>query len=98
MDCFVTVHGTVDPVTGMVTDIGALDRVVQEKVVKVFDRQDLRHVFDASLSRAGNSPNESGCCLCPVSRRVDWPTFTSSSLAISRSLCRLMLVLLDRCV
>ena len=41
-----TVHGTIDPVTGMVADIGALDRLVQEKVVKVFDRQDLRHVFD----------------------------------------------------
>ena len=33
-DCFVTVHGTIDPVTGMVTDIGALDRLVQEKVVQ----------------------------------------------------------------
>jgi 6-pyruvoyltetrahydropterin/6-carboxytetrahydropterin synthase len=32
-DCFVTVHGTIDPVTGMVTDIGALDRLVQDKVV-----------------------------------------------------------------
>ena len=38
-DCFVTVHGAIDPVTGMVTDIGALDRLVQEKVVQTFDRQ-----------------------------------------------------------
>src|SRR4029079_17746681 len=30
-DCFVTVHGTIDPVTGMVTDIGVLDRLVQER-------------------------------------------------------------------
>lgn len=44
-DCFVTVHGSIDPVTGMVTDIGALDRLVQEKVVKVCDRQDLRQVL-----------------------------------------------------
>jgi len=44
-DCFVTVHGTIDPVTGMVTDIGALDRLIQDKMVKVFDRQDLRQVF-----------------------------------------------------
>jgi len=44
-DCFVTVQGTIDPETGMVTDIGRLDRLVQEKVMKVFDRQDLRHVF-----------------------------------------------------
>ena len=46
-DCFVTVHGTIDPVTGMVTDIGALDRLAQDKVAKVFDRQDLRHVLKA---------------------------------------------------
>jgi len=52
-DCFVTVHGKIDPVTGMVADIGALDRMVQEKVVKVFDRQDLRHVFDAESVTGG---------------------------------------------
>jgi 6-pyruvoyltetrahydropterin/6-carboxytetrahydropterin synthase len=44
-DCFVTAHGTIDPVTGMVTDIGALNRLVQEKVVQVFDRDDLRQVL-----------------------------------------------------
>ncbi|HEX7093982.1 MAG TPA: 6-carboxytetrahydropterin synthase [Nitrospiraceae bacterium] len=44
-DCFVTVHGTIDPVTGMVTDIGALDRLVQDKVVQVFDHHDLRQVL-----------------------------------------------------
>ncbi|HSF67599.1 MAG TPA: 6-carboxytetrahydropterin synthase [Nitrospiraceae bacterium] len=45
-DCYVTVHGTIDPVTGMVTDIGALDRLVKERVVQVFDHQDLREVFN----------------------------------------------------
>jgi 6-pyruvoyltetrahydropterin/6-carboxytetrahydropterin synthase len=44
-DCFVTVHGTIDPVTGMVTDIGALDRLVQEKVVRTFGRHELRQAF-----------------------------------------------------
>ncbi|THJ25086.1 MAG: hypothetical protein CAF45_002990 [Nitrospira sp. CG24E] len=44
-DCFVTVHGTIDPVTGMVTDIGALNQLVQEKVLQPFDRQDLRQVL-----------------------------------------------------
>jgi 6-pyruvoyltetrahydropterin/6-carboxytetrahydropterin synthase len=44
-DCFVTVHGTIDPVTGMVTDIGALDRLAQEKIVKALDRQDLRQAL-----------------------------------------------------
>src|SRR5512141_3055456 len=41
-DCFVTVHGTIDPVTGMVTDIGALDRLVQDKVAQTFGHQDFR--------------------------------------------------------
>jgi 6-pyruvoyltetrahydropterin/6-carboxytetrahydropterin synthase len=46
-DCFVTVIGRIDPITGMVTDIGALDRLAHEKVVKVFDGQDLRQVLRA---------------------------------------------------
>ena len=44
-DCFVTVHGAIDSVTGMVTDIGALDRLVHDRVVRVFDRQDLCQVL-----------------------------------------------------
>lgn len=46
-DLFVTVHGRIDPVTGMVTDIGVLDRLVHEHIVKAFDRQDLRRVLSA---------------------------------------------------
>jgi 6-pyruvoyltetrahydropterin/6-carboxytetrahydropterin synthase len=41
-DCFVTVHGAIDPVTGMVTDIGALNRLVQEKVLQTLGRHELR--------------------------------------------------------
>ena len=52
-DCFVTVRGTIDPVTGMVTDIGALDRLVQDKVVKAFDRQDLRRILDVEHVTGG---------------------------------------------
>jgi 6-pyruvoyltetrahydropterin/6-carboxytetrahydropterin synthase len=44
-DCFVTVRGPIDSVTGMVTDIGALDRLVEERVMKAFDHQDLRQVL-----------------------------------------------------
>jgi 6-pyruvoyltetrahydropterin/6-carboxytetrahydropterin synthase len=40
-DCYVTVEGPVDPMTGMVTDLGALDRLVEARVLKRFDRQDL---------------------------------------------------------
>jgi 6-pyruvoyltetrahydropterin/6-carboxytetrahydropterin synthase len=52
-DCFVTVRGQIDPTTGMVTDIGALDRAVREKVVKIFDRQDLRRVFGVEQVTGG---------------------------------------------
>lgn len=47
-DCFITVHGRIDPVTGMVTDIGALDRLVYDKVVKAFDRKDLCDVLGSA--------------------------------------------------
>jgi 6-pyruvoyltetrahydropterin/6-carboxytetrahydropterin synthase len=52
-DCFVTVRGKIDPVTGMVTDIGALDRLVQEKVVKTLDRQDLCKVLNTDHVTGG---------------------------------------------
>ncbi|MDF2459791.1 MAG: putative 6-pyruvoyl-tetrahydropterin synthase (Modular protein), partial [Nitrospira sp.] len=38
-------NGPVDPVTGMVTDLGVLDRLVEDAVVKKFDRQDLPTLF-----------------------------------------------------
>jgi len=50
-DCYVTVKGTIDPVTGMVTDIGAMDRLVEERVIKPFDRQDLRQVLGSETVR-----------------------------------------------
>ncbi|HJT21087.1 MAG TPA: 6-carboxytetrahydropterin synthase [Nitrospira sp.] len=43
-DCFVTVKGPIDPVTGMVTDIGALNRLVEENVISASDRPHLREV------------------------------------------------------
>ncbi|NGZ11802.1 MAG: hypothetical protein CV088_20945, partial [Nitrospira sp. LK70] len=50
-DFYVTVHGTIDPETGMVTDIGALDRLVQDTVIKTFDRQDLCQVLGSETVR-----------------------------------------------
>jgi 6-pyruvoyltetrahydropterin/6-carboxytetrahydropterin synthase len=32
-DCFITVHGAIDSITGMVTDLGVLDRLMGEMVV-----------------------------------------------------------------
>lgn len=49
-DCFITVQGTVDPVTGMVTDLGLLDRHVQETVISRFHRKDLRQLLGSEVS------------------------------------------------
>ncbi|MFO0700512.1 MAG: 6-carboxytetrahydropterin synthase [Nitrospira sp.] len=40
-DCFVSVRGTIDPMTGMVTNIGALDQLVQDRVIGKFNHKDL---------------------------------------------------------
>jgi 6-pyruvoyltetrahydropterin/6-carboxytetrahydropterin synthase len=47
-DCFVMVHGTIDPVTGMVTDIGALDRLVKN-VLQVLDHHEPRSMTGEQL-------------------------------------------------
>ena len=39
--CQVTVRGTPDPVTGMVMDLGLLDRVLNEEIVERFDGRHL---------------------------------------------------------
>ena len=44
-DLFVTVQGPIDCDTGMVTDIVALDRVVQGNVIQPFNGQDLGNVL-----------------------------------------------------
>jgi 6-pyruvoyltetrahydropterin/6-carboxytetrahydropterin synthase len=50
-DFYVAVHGAIDPMTGMVTDIGALDRSVQDRIIKPFDRQDLRQILGCETVR-----------------------------------------------
>lgn len=52
-DCFVAVHGAIDPITGMVTDIGALDRLVQAQVVQPFDQRHLGDVLGFSSLTGG---------------------------------------------
>jgi 6-pyruvoyltetrahydropterin/6-carboxytetrahydropterin synthase len=39
--CAVTVRGAVDPATGMVVDLAALDRILAEEVVARFDGRDI---------------------------------------------------------
>jgi len=69
-DCFVTVHGAIDPVTGMVTDVGALDRLVKAQVVQPFDQHHLGEVLGAS-SLTGRSACQGylGSSLRPRDRR-----------------------------
>ncbi|HET9961063.1 MAG TPA: 6-carboxytetrahydropterin synthase [Nitrospiraceae bacterium] len=45
-DLFVTVNGRIDPETGMVTDIAALDRLVKGRILGRFEGQDLRSVLN----------------------------------------------------
>ena len=42
---FVTVYGPMNRETGMVTDIAELDRLVQKKVIQLYNGQDLRKVL-----------------------------------------------------
>jgi 6-pyruvoyltetrahydropterin/6-carboxytetrahydropterin synthase len=49
-DCFITVEGTIDSVTGMVTDLGMLDRLVQETVIARFHCQDLRQAAGGEIT------------------------------------------------
>ncbi|MFN2399855.1 MAG: 6-carboxytetrahydropterin synthase [Gemmatimonadaceae bacterium] len=39
--CYVTVAGEIDPVTGMVADLAALDRVLEDEVRQRFDGRDI---------------------------------------------------------
>lgn len=39
--CSVTVEGEIDPVTGMVIDLGVIDRVLQAEVVDRFDHRNI---------------------------------------------------------
>ncbi len=41
--CGVTLSGPPDPVTGMIIDLGVLDRVLTEVVVTPFDGRDINH-------------------------------------------------------
>lgn len=43
-DCFITVHGVIDPSTGMVTNLAMLDQRVRKAVISRFHCQDLRQV------------------------------------------------------
>lgn len=50
-DCFVTIRGRIDRTTGMVIDIAALDRLVQDRIIKPFNRQDLCKVLGSDTVR-----------------------------------------------
>ncbi len=82
-DCFVTVRGTIDPVTGMVTDIGALDGLVQDRIIKKFDRQDLFHVLRHPTTTGEDVARDIWQELAP---RIEQGTLRAIRLVSSRDL------------
>jgi 6-pyruvoyltetrahydropterin/6-carboxytetrahydropterin synthase len=66
--CAVTVRGAPDPVTGMIVDLALLDRVLDEEVVRRFDR---RRIHAEVTGFAGGAAVPTGEMLClDVWRRV----------------------------
>ncbi len=66
--CAVTVKGAVDPATGMIVDLGVLDRILAEEVVARFDGRDInRDVPEFGEGRA--QPTGEELCL-DIWRRV----------------------------
>ena len=82
-DCFVTVRGKIDPTTGMVTDIGALDRLVEDTVIKKFNKQNLSLVFNRQAVSGENLARNIFQELAP---RITQGTLTNIRLVPSRDL------------
>ncbi len=58
----VTVAGEVDPETGFCVDLGALDRLLEERVVRVLDHQHLNHAV-AEFAPGGRLPTSENILL-----------------------------------
>ncbi len=83
--CSVTVSGTVDPATGMVVDLAALDRVLKDEVVTRLDGRDLNALPEFGPGKALPTGEElcrgiwarvaprlpKGCALVAVNVRED---------------------------
>ena len=79
-------HGAIDPVTGMVTDLGVLDRLVQETVISRYNCQDLRQVAAGEVVNGEDLAQRIWHALAPRSRRAAFSASTSSNLAIFHSI------------
>ena len=66
---FVTVTGEVDPATGFLVDLGALDELVRERVVEVLDHHHLNAVLPEFA--AGGAIPSSESLLVWIARRLD---------------------------
>ncbi len=66
---YVTVEGPVDPRSGFVLDLGALDRVVQKTVVDVLDHQHLNFALP-EFGEGGEIPSSENLLLW-ISRRLE---------------------------
>ena len=80
--CVVTVRGTMDPQTGMVLDLGALDRILAEEVVARFDHRNI--TLDVPEFAAGGAlPTGEELCV-DIWRRVAARLPAPCSLALVR--------------
>lgn len=66
--CEVTIRGTPDPDTGMVIDLGALDRLLSEEVVKRFDQRRL-HLDVPEFADGKDTPTGEMICI-DIFRRI----------------------------
>jgi len=82
-DCFVTVRGRIDPMAGMVTDIGALDQLVRDTVIKKFDKQNLSLVLNVQTVSGEDLVRNIYQELAP---RITQGTLTNVRLVPSRDL------------
>jgi 6-pyruvoyltetrahydropterin/6-carboxytetrahydropterin synthase len=82
-DCFVSVRGTIDPMTGMVTDIGALDRLVQDRVISKFNHKDLSVVLNCQSMSGEDLAQDIWQALAS---RITQGTLTNIRLVPSRDL------------
>jgi len=78
--CEVTVKGTPDPETGMVIDLGALDRVLADEVVQRFDRRRI-HIDVPEFADGSMLPTGEMMCL-DIFRRIA-PKLPAGSTLVS---------------
>lgn len=69
----VTVRGPVDPRTGIVIDVGLLDRIVNEEVIERYDHRHLNHDVDDFAGLSPTSENVARAIFARIAGRIPRP-------------------------